>query len=197
MRESNDRIWGGLPEEARDRIDELICRRHTVRAIRLLWRDAGLDPAPSLHQATDVVEERRHRLTVQGRLDPEPPPAPMSRIVERVEAIAEPVVAVEALWDGDTARWGVSLVAVVRRPGRHHPRYDEEHLCFLDGRGAPPSVGAGPRTLAGAEAVQKGSELARALGVPFHFFRADDQDVDPPRWWDSDSHGSSAAGKCG
>ncbi|HEX5596563.1 MAG TPA: hypothetical protein VFX61_11200 [Micromonosporaceae bacterium] len=185
MAESSDLIWTALPEEVRDRIDELICRRKKALATKHLWRDAGLDPSPSLQTAIDVVEERSYQLTLQGRVDPEPPPVPASQLIEEARAITDPVVAIEAMWDGDTYRWGVLLLAIVQRPSSRHPLFDEHYLAFLDGRGAPPFTGTGPRMPAAAEAVQKGSAVVQSLGVPFHFVDPDAADIDPPRWWDS------------
>ncbi|MEU7027981.1 hypothetical protein AB0A60_14975 [Streptomyces sp. NPDC046275] len=79
------------------------------------------------------------------------------------------MVAVEALWDGDTVHdWFVLLVAVLDDPE------GEGHLATVhEGpRGAPP----------GRAAADAGRTPADHLSVPFHFASPDTPDDDAPRW---------------
>ncbi|MFE9688363.1 hypothetical protein [Micromonospora sp. NPDC005806] len=61
------RSWIELPEDFRDRIDELIRRRETFLAIRLVWQESGVNPRPSLPEAVDLVDKRSHQLRLRER----------------------------------------------------------------------------------------------------------------------------------
>ncbi|MEV7907766.1 hypothetical protein [Streptomyces anulatus] len=112
----------------------------------------------------------------------------VSQLIETARAIGEPVVAVEALWDGDTEGWFVELVAIVRRPGRCHPHFDERPLAmFRHGSDLRAFNGEVPPWLEAVEATEKGQAVARTLGVPFHFTSPDTPDVELPRWWDGNT----------
>ncbi|WP_158319168.1 hypothetical protein [Actinoplanes xinjiangensis] len=187
MNGDNERIWLALPEDSRALVDDLICRRHTVRAAKLVREAAASTRQVSINEALDVVEGRRYGLSVRGLVDPLPPPVTLSQLVERARAITDPVVAIEALWDGDTQRWGVLLLAIVRCPSRQHPIFDQYELMFADGRDAPTDSVEGIRTPQAAEAVNKGSALARELGVPFSFLDPNASLLEDLRWWDSRS----------
>jgi hypothetical protein len=106
-------------------------------------------------------------------------PLDLEVLTERVGALPHPPDAIEALWDGDTDGWFVRLVAVTLRPKVEH------HLAFIRHGGdirifhhqVPPWPEA-------QEATSIGRALADRLGVPFHFTRPDNPDIDLPRWWD-------------
>lgn len=128
---ARDAWWNALSPQLRDRIDGLLCARRLIAAVVLLRREGGLQPPPGLYQAQDLLIERRAELDRRGLVEPEPTPATTAttaQLIEKAAAITAPVVAVEALWDGDTQGWCVDLVAIVRRPGRHHDRFDEVPL---------------------------------------------------------------------
>ncbi|MFD0736929.1 hypothetical protein [Planotetraspora mira] len=175
-----------LSPQVRDQIDEQLRRRRLIAAIRLLRSEGGLDPVPGLYDAQDMLQERFVWLAEQGLVDPEEPPAQVPQMVEAVNAITDPVVAVEALWDGDTQGWFVRLFAIVQRPGREHHRFDEQPLALFS-RGGDLRLlnGAVPPWPEAAEAVEKGQAVARSLGVPFYFASPDTPDDELPRWWDS------------
>ncbi|MFI7651051.1 hypothetical protein ACIBTZ_34095 [Micromonospora sp. NPDC049460] len=185
MTGDNDRIWAALPEQVRAGVDDLICRRSKVSAAALVREGAGPAGPVSIPDALRVVEERGCELMALGRVDPPSPPVPASRLIEQARTITDPVVAIEALWDGDTARWGVLLLAIVHRPSARHPQFDEQELTFVDGRDAPAFTGTVPHMPAAAEATHKGSAVAHDLAVPFSFLDPEASLVDPPRWWDS------------
>jgi hypothetical protein len=93
---------------------------------------------------------------------------------------------VEALWDGDTQGWYVDLVAIVRRPGRHHDRFDEVPLSALrHGGDIRLFNGQVPPWPEARRAAEQGQAVAQHFGVPFHFTSPEAPDVDLPRWWDT------------
>ncbi|GAA1001760.1 hypothetical protein GCM10009555_106860 [Acrocarpospora macrocephala] len=159
-----------------------------IQAIVLLRSEGGLDPSPGLYEAQNMLRERSVWLAEQGLVDLEEPPVGVPQLIEMVNAISEPVVAVEALWDGDTQGWFVKLVAIVQRPGRHHHRLDERPLAlFRRGSDLRLFNGEVPPWPEAVEAAEKGQAVARSLGVPFHFASPDTPDDGLPRWWDSQS----------
>lgn len=77
------------------------------------------------------------------------------------------MVAVEALWDGDTVHgWFVELVAVLAAPE------GEGHLAIIYRR---------PDRSPADAATEAGRSLAHHLGVPFHFASPDTPDIEAPR----------------
>lgn len=170
----------------RGRLDELLCDRKLMFAIALLHHEGGLEPRPGLYDLQDLLIARRDELDRQGLVQPEPPPPTTAQLIEAAAAIDGPVVAVEALWDGDTQGWFVELAAIVRRPGRHHDRFDEVTLTRIT-RGGDIRLFTGkvPPWPESAEATEQGQAVAAHLGVPFHFTSPATPDIDLPRWWDT------------
>jgi hypothetical protein len=177
-------MWKRLPQEVRDRIDAELRHRRVLPAIVLLRAEGGLDPLPGLHEAQIVVLDRLGWLAGQGLVEPKPS-VELPQLVAAAEAIQQPVVAVEAVWDGDAQGWFVRLVAIVQRPSQHHARFDEVTLAKI-GRGGDIRLfnGEVPPWPEAAEATEVGQALASSLGVPFHFTDSDAPDVELPRWWD-------------
>jgi hypothetical protein len=181
-----DASWNALSPQVRDRIDELLSSRRLIAALALLRQDGGLQPPPGLYQAQDMLTERSAELDQRGLVEPEPPPPTLAQLIERVTAITAPVVAVEALWDGDTQGWCVDLVAIVPRPGRHHERFDEVLLTVMRHSGDIRLFnGQVPPWTEARQATEQGRTVARHVGVPFHFTSPATPDVDLPRWWDT------------
>ncbi len=177
--------WAALSQQLRDRLDELLRDRRMFPAVALLWQESDLEPRLGLHEAQDLLVARRDELDRQGLVRPGPPPPTTAELIERAAAIDGPVAAVEALWDGDTQGWFVDLVAVVRRPGRQHERFDEVSLTFIR-RGGDIRLfnGTVPPWPEAVEATAQGQAVAAHLGVPFHFTSPDAPDVGLARWWD-------------
>ncbi|MGC9671370.1 hypothetical protein ACNTMW_33100 [Planosporangium sp. 12N6] len=183
---SHEAWWIALSPQLRDRIDELLCARRLIQAIALLRQEGGLHPVPGLHEAQDMLMERRAELDRQGLVEPEVPPPTTGQLIELAANIAAPVVAVEALWDGDTQGWYVDLVVIVSRSSRHHDRFDEVPLTRLRyGSDIRLFNGQVPPWPEAQQATEQGQAVARHLGVPFHFTSPAVPDVDLPRWWDS------------
>lgn len=183
---AHDAWWDALSRQLRDRIDELLCEGRLIAAVVLLRREGGLQPPPGLYQAQDLLNERRAELDRRGLVEPEPVSPTTAKLIEKTAAITAPVVAVEALWDGDTQGWYVDLVAIVRRPGRHHNRFDGVPLTVLrhggDIRLFNSQVPPWPEA---RQATEQGQAVAQHIGVPFHFTSPEAPDVDLPRWWDT------------
>src|SRR5262245_43727584 len=119
-----------------------------------------------------------------------------------MQSIPEPVVAIEAFWDGDTSGWYLCLVALADtytaeqrldappHPHPHdnphcHPRYKVFQLCILRARGGDLRLfnRQVPPWPEGQAATIIGSHLAQVYQIPFYFVSPDDPDDDCPRWW--------------
>ncbi|WP_432830727.1 hypothetical protein [Dactylosporangium sp. CA-092794] len=181
-----DGWWNAIDSDLRKRIDELLCARRLIAAVVLLRGEGGLRPRPALHQAQDLLAERQAELDRQGLVQPDPPPPTIQDLIEKTDALTEPIAAIEALWDGDTQGWHVRLVAVVRRPGRHHERFDDVPLTVLrHGSDLRLFNGQVPPWPEAQQASEQGQAVARHYGVPFQFTNPDEPDIDLPRWWDT------------
>jgi hypothetical protein len=103
----------------------------TVTVTVTVTHSPGPAPPPGLYEAQDLLIERHVELDRQGLVEPKPPPPATAQLIAKASAITADIVAVEALWDGDTEGWYVVLFAIVRRPGRRHERFDEVSLTVL------------------------------------------------------------------
>ncbi|MFD1370537.1 hypothetical protein [Actinoplanes sichuanensis] len=164
----------------------MLCARKLFEAIVLIRGDNGPQPPPGLYEAQELLYARRAELDRLGLVEPEPPPPTTEQLIEKAAAVTAPVVAIEALWDGDTQGWYVCIVAIVRRPGRDHDRYDQVLLTALrHGSDHRLFTGQVPPWPEAQQGTDQGQAVARALGVPFHFTSPDIPDTDLSRWWDT------------
>lgn len=183
---AHDTWWTALSPLLQDRIDELLCARRLTAAVVLLCDEGGLQPPPGLYQAQDLLLARQAELDRRRLIEPEPQPPVTAQLIEMAAAITAPVVAVEASWDGDTQGWYVQLVAIVRRSGPHHDRFDEVLLSAVrHGGDIRLFNGQVPPWPEARRAAEQGQAIAKHFGVPFHFSSPEAPDVDLPRWWDT------------
>ncbi|MFH9576298.1 hypothetical protein [Streptomyces sp. NPDC017230] len=158
--------WACLEERTRREVDENVlgdCRMTAVKAVWEALRPLGL----GVHEAEQVVHARYE--TLGDRVQHRPPdPLDLPSLTVRAAELPGRVVAVEALWDGDTVHdWFVILVAVLDDPA------GEGHLATVHNRpGGPPP---------GTRAAEAGRALADFLGVPFHFASPDIPGDEAPR----------------
>ncbi|MGC5287718.1 hypothetical protein [Micromonospora sp. DT231] len=181
-----DGWWDAVEPRLLTQIDEALCTDRLIQAILLLRGEGGPQPRPGLYEAQDLLVGRRAELDRQGLLPPEPPPPTTTQLIAKVDAIAAPILAVEACWDGDSRGWCVDLVAIVSRPGRDHDHVDEVRLATLrEGSDIRLFNGQVPPWPEAQQAIEHGQAIARHAGVPFHFASPETPDVDLPRWWDT------------
>ncbi|WP_369142850.1 hypothetical protein [Streptomyces sp. R44] len=171
--------WTLLPEGIRGEVDGYVLQDARLRAVRTVWeacRGRGL----GLHEAEAVVHARylhhgdRVARTPLSPLDPE-------SLAARASGCPGPVVAIEAIWDGDTVHdWFVILLAITAEPAGEHGLatiYRETAVRYLgdarDERALHPEAAA---------AAAAGRALAEHLAVPFHFGSPDTPDDEAPRW---------------
>ncbi|MGQ4360256.1 hypothetical protein [Streptomyces sp. SAS_272] len=159
--------WVYLEEQTRQQVDAEVLRDRRLTAVKAVW-DALRPLELGLREAEQVVHARYAALGDRVRYQP-PDPLDTPSLAARAAALPGRVVAVEALWDGDTFHdWFVVLVAVLDDPG------GEAHLATVHHRRGEPA----PSVAAAAA----GQALADLLRVPFHFPSPDVPDDEAPRW---------------
>ncbi|CAM5610251.1 hypothetical protein GCM10010222_46210 [Streptomyces tanashiensis] len=171
--------WELLPDGIRGQVDGYVLQDARFQAVRIVWqtcRGRGL----GLHEAEEVVHARY--LHHGDRIARTPlSPLDLESLAARASGCPGSVVAIEAVWDGDTVHdWFVILLAVSAEPAGEHPLatvYRETAVRYLgdarDERALHPEA-----TAAGAA----GRALAEHLSVPFHFGSPDTPDDGAPRW---------------
>ncbi|MFF0474711.1 hypothetical protein [Streptomyces sp. NPDC004284] len=171
--------WELLPEGIRGEVDGYVLQDARLRAARVVWeacRGRGL----GLHEAERVVHERY--LHHGDRIARAPlSPLGLESLAARASGCPGPVVAIEAVWDGDTVHdWFVILLAVTAEPaGEHHLATVHRETAVRHLGGARAGESRRPEATA-AEAA--GRALAGHLAVPFHFGSPDTPDDEAPRW---------------
>ena len=117
----------------------LILEGQTIEAFELIEEKTGC----SLLEARDAFRERRRTLkelhpALRERDEEEArqatPEAWRAKALLGLEHL-EGVVALEALWDGDTTGWFLVLSAILPGASREHPRFTAVHLVTM--RGGP------------------------------------------------------------
>lgn len=171
-------LWGMLTAEVRAQVDALIAEDRRIHAIKVI-RDGFEEPRPGLYECLDLVAERYADL---GRRFHRSPTAPLDVdvLAAKVQALPKQPAAIEAVWDGDTEGWFVTLVAVTIDPRA------ENHLASVRfGTDMRVFNGEVPPWPEADEASTVGRALAERFSVPFHFASPEEPDDMAPRWWDA------------
>ncbi|WP_411106732.1 hypothetical protein [Streptomyces sp. cmx-4-9] len=159
-------VWHALPAGIRTQVDGYVLQDGHMQAVRTLWQ-AGRALGIGLHDAQLLVHERYLHFGDRVARTPDSP-VDLDSLAVRAAGLPGRIVAVEAVWDGDTVHdWFVLLYAVTDEPAGDH------HLATVHSR----MGGAGVATAAG-------TTLAAHLAVPFHFGAPDDPGCESPRWRD-------------
>lgn len=116
---------------------------------------------------------------------------PDAATLAEFRAQAASAIAIEALWDGDTEGWFVDLCAVVKGDAGYESR---RLRSFSHGGDIRLFNGDVPPWPEAAEAAEFGAQLAKLLGVPFHFPAVDHPENDCPHWWEVSQ--SYPCGRC-
>ncbi|MCM2388343.1 hypothetical protein [Streptomyces albipurpureus] len=108
-------------------------------------------------------------------------PLDLESLACRAGGCAGRIVAIEAVWDGDTVHdWFVQLLAITADPA------GQVQMATVYRSTATRYLGEDtdhhPRLPAAVAAERAGGALAAHLSVPFHFASPDDPDDQAPRW---------------
>ncbi|MET9426716.1 MULTISPECIES: hypothetical protein [unclassified Streptomyces] len=170
--------WDLLPAGIREQVDGYVLQDARLRAVRVVF-EAGRARGVGLHEAQLVVHDRYLH---HGDRVARTPDSPLD--LESLAALAAgapgQVVAVEAVWDGDTVHdWFVDLLAVTADPAGEYPLatvYRGTAVRYLGGEDV------GGRHPSAVAADRAGRELAAHLAVPFHFGSPETPDDEAPRY---------------
>ncbi|MFI1150255.1 hypothetical protein [Streptomyces sp. NPDC020817] len=155
--------WESIPAGVREQADGYVLQDRYMYAVRAVW-ETGRASGLGLREAQDLVGARYAHFGDRVARTPDSP-VDLDSLAARAAGFPGHVVAVEAVWDGDTLHdWFVVLLAITDAPAGEH------ELATLY-RGA-----------AAAVATRSGTALADHLGVPFHFASPDHPDDTAPRW---------------
>ncbi|QES48520.1 hypothetical protein DEJ50_12490 [Streptomyces venezuelae] len=145
--------WEDLPAEVREQVDAALTQGRIMQAVKAAWdelREWGL----GLREAQEFVYARHQALAI--RPEDSDDPLDLASLADRAAGLPGRIVAIEAVWDGDTVHdWFVLLMAVLDEPA------GEQCLATVYNR-------PGPHTEA-SRAREAGRALAAHLGVPFRF----------------------------
>jgi hypothetical protein len=159
------RRWELLPAGIRRQVDGYVLQDARFRAVRVV-REAGRAKGLGLNDAQLVVHDRyvHHGDRVARTPDS---PLDLESLAARAAGLPGRVVAVEAVWDGDTTHdWFVDLLAVTVDPEGEHPLATIYREAAVKHLGDEP---IGPLHPSSAAADRAGQALAAHLSVPFHF----------------------------
>ncbi|MFB7106320.1 hypothetical protein [Streptomyces hydrogenans] len=172
--------WESLTAGIRDEIDGYVLQDSLLMAVRAVVA-VGLVPHGIGVGTAQLIAHDRY-LHHGDRIAREPEsPLDLESLAYRAAGCEGRVVAIEAIWDGDTVHdWFVRLLALTTDPVAEAPmatvywstakRYRGEHEADA------------PRHPVAAAAERAGRALAEHLSVPFHFASPDTPDDEAPRW---------------
>ncbi|MFD8072684.1 hypothetical protein ACFV3E_08505 [Streptomyces sp. NPDC059718] len=170
--------WEMLPAGVREQVDGYVLQDSLLRAVRVVF-EAGRARGLGLREAQIVVGERYDH---HGDRIARTPDSPLDTESLHARAAGLPgrVVAIEAVWDGDTVHdWFVELLAITADPAGEH------HLATIHWGTAVRYLGEerdpGRRHPSAVAADRAGRALASVLSVRFHFASPDTPDDEAPR----------------
>ena len=172
MTESRDEAWWR-------EIDQLLLDGKVLDALKANKCLTGC----SLYDA--VREVKGSRLPLLKQRFPECFPEPSNKLEEvlaRFEAIRDPCVAIQAMWDGDSDGWYIHLSAVAEaQPGC----FTTHGLAFLRfGSDLRLFNGHVPPWPEAAKATELGEAISAQHGIPFYFPSPHEPDDECPEWWE-------------
>ena len=176
------KVEQALTEDDWNRIDTFLGQGDWVRCFDLIERAAPQDFR--LNTAQLIVDRRRRELGLRVR--PDIAEVTLDSVRRAAREHAARVVAIEAIWDGDTHGWFVELLAITRSEPLE-TAFDEVRLATLAGEDGDARLFSGdaPPWPEAAKAGELGEALAGELGVPFFFASPDSPDDEAERWWDT------------
>ncbi|MFG2485800.1 hypothetical protein ACGFSI_23965 [Streptomyces virginiae] len=174
-----EKQWVALPAGIRTQVDGFVLQDRLMQAIKLVW-EAGRVQGVGLREAQVMVHLRYLHFGDRVARTPDDP-IDLDSLATLAHGIRGRVVAIEAVWDGDTVHgWFVNLLAITDEP------VGQKGLATIYWSAAERALdGADTGGLhhpSAAAATRAGTALAEHLGVPFHFASPDTPDDDAPRW---------------
>ncbi|MFF4036871.1 hypothetical protein [Streptomyces sp. NPDC001816] len=176
---TTDEWWNLLPAGIREQADGYVLQDSYMQAVRVVC-EGGRAHGLGVIEAQRVVHDRylHHGDRIARTPDS---PLDLESLAARAAGCPGRVLAIEAVWDGDTRHdWFVILLAVTADPTGEHPLatiYRSTAVRHLGEDGDH-----GPLHPSATAATRAGTALAAQLSVPFHFASPDTPDDQAPRW---------------
>ncbi|NOJ52089.1 hypothetical protein HK404_05675 [Myxococcus xanthus] len=188
-----DTLSKPVPEDVLEAADALLLDGQFILAIKLFKERTrcGLhDALEWITHRTEALMELHPRFRAEETARKERETSPSSwrtQGLENLSQLARPPCAVEAIWDGDSTGWLLTLEAILPGASREHPRFTSVRLVTMRGESGD------MRFIQGSVPSWSGKEIAEELGqiaherwgIPFYFPSPDNPIDDAPRWWDS------------
>ncbi|MGW4383420.1 hypothetical protein [Kitasatospora sp. NPDC004531] len=171
-------FWASLPEGIRRQVDGYVLQDNVLAAVGVLVDVGFVRFGVGAGAAQLIVGDRHRHYGDRIARTPESPVDPES-LSWRAAGVGERILAIEAVWDGDTVHdWFVRLLAIGEAA--------EHRLALVDRSTAERLLGSAdridgrPHIAVAAERIGRG--VAAELGVPFHFASPRTPDDEAPRW---------------
>jgi hypothetical protein len=171
--------WANLPAGIREQIDGYVLQDSFLRAVKLIVDIGRVPDGVDLGTAQQIADDRYRHF---GDRVARPPDSPLDleSLIRRAAGCPGRIVAIEAVWDGDTVHdWFVLLLAITADPAGErviatiYRSTARRYLGEDAGGGRHPSATAAERA---------GRALADHLSLPFHFGSPVTPDDEAPRW---------------
>ncbi|MFF5925234.1 hypothetical protein [Streptomyces hydrogenans] len=172
--------WESLPAGIRDEIDGYVLQDSLLMAVRAVVAVGRVPHGIGVGTAQLIAHDRYLHHGDRIAREPESP-LDLESLAYRAAGCEGRVVAIEAIWDGDTVHdWFVRLLALTTDPAAEVP------MATVYWSTAKRHLGEdeedAPRHPVATAAERAGRALAEHLSVPFHFASPDTPDDEAPRW---------------
>ncbi|MFG3139136.1 hypothetical protein ACGFZA_23320 [Streptomyces sp. NPDC048211] len=172
--------WESLPAGIRDEIDGYVLKGSLLMAVKIITDIGRVPHGIGVGTAQLIANDRCRHYGDRVAREPESP-LDLESLVCRAAGCAGRIVAIEAIWDGDTVHdWFVRLLAITADPAEEVPMatvYWSAAQRYVSEQGDPD-----PRHPVAVAAERAGRAFAEHLSVPFHFAAPDTPDDEAPRW---------------
>ncbi|MER5487495.1 hypothetical protein ABT024_30385 [Streptomyces sp. NPDC002812] len=172
--------WESLPVGIRDEIDGYILQDSLLMAVKVITAIGLVPHGIGVGTAQLIANDRYLHYGDQIAREPESP-LDLESLAYRAAGCGGRVVAIEAIWDGDTVHdWFVRLLAITAEPAGEAPMATvywstaQQYIREQEDRHQRHPVAVA--------AERAGRALAEHLSVPFHFASPDTPDDEAPRW---------------
>ncbi|MGW2822921.1 hypothetical protein ACWC24_18300 [Streptomyces sp. NPDC001443] len=171
--------WASLPTGIREEIDGYVLQDSLLTAVKTVTAVGRVPHGIGIGIAQLIVNDRYLHYGDRIARRPESP-LDLESLACRAAGCGGRIVAIEAIWDGDTIHDWFVLLAITADPA------GEAALATVYWSTARRYLGEEGKHLtrhpAAVAAEQAGRALADHLSVPFHFASPDTPDDEVPRW---------------
>ncbi|MFD0851718.1 hypothetical protein ACFQ07_05780, partial [Actinomadura adrarensis] len=112
--------WANLPAGIREQIDGYVLQDSLLRAVKLILDIGRFPDGMDINSAQQIAVDRYRHFGDRIARTPDSP-LDLESLARRAAGCPGRIVAIEAIWDGDTVHdWFVLLLAITADPGGEH-----------------------------------------------------------------------------